>query len=533
MNDVSAIAGQLSQLRERLEQKELEFGLLAEQTETERLCTSQLLTRLTHACRGHDRELDNRLAKLRQRYEEQTPLYLLTEEIATVEKLLHQHATAVEESLRLTRETLKEGVRHLSGVREVPEKIRREAREFLNQDSPYAFSDHQRQVIHLLELYQQAMRSLLLRPIPLKPTAHEVPPPAPVTVPEVNDDLLRNKLCDELQRLITELDFTGPVGEELAEVRRQLLSGIDFSQLPELCLQLVELIIEGARQERRESHLFLSGLNDGLSAVHLRFNDSIDESQELYRLHHRHGDNMHAQLNAINDQLEKQPNLEQLKQHIRSNVEQLHSMLSEHKSHLIREQQLLEAMADMENKLNLMKEETSEYKKRMAQQKHKLLLDSLTQVFNRAAFDERVDLEYKRWLRYQTPLCLAIIDIDHFKSINDRFGHLAGDKALKVIARAMSRTLRETDFIARYGGEEFVVLLPGIEANNLDMPLDKLRNVVKSIPFRFKDDKVEITISIGTTLFRSGDTPTEAFERADKALYDAKNGGRDRIIYTA
>ena len=65
------------------------------------------------------------------------------------------------------------------------------------------------------------------------------------------------------------------------------------------------------------------------------------------------------------------------------------------------------------------------------------------------------------------------------------------------------------------------------------MPLDKLRNVVKSIPFRFKDDKVEITISIGTTLFRSGDTPTEAFERADKALYDAKNGGRDRIIYTA
>ena len=180
-----------------------------------------------------------------------------------------------------------------------------------------------------------------------------------------------------------------------------------------------------------------------------------------------------------------------------------------------------------------MKEETAEYKKRMAQQKHKLLLDSLTQVFNRAAFDERVDLEYKRWLRYQTPLCLAIVDIDHFKSINDRFGHLAGDKALKVIARAMSRTLRETDFIARYGGEEFVVLLPGIEANNLDMPLDKLRNVVKSIPFRFKDDKVEITISIGTTLFRSGDTPTDAFERADKALYEAKNGGRDRIIYIA
>lgn len=197
---------------------------------------------------------------------------------------------------------------------------------------------------------------------------------------------------------------------------------------------------------------------------------------------------------------------------------------------LAREQRFLHDMAAMEQKINLMKEETSEYKKRIAQQKHKLLLDSLTQVFNRATFDERLDLEYKRWLRYQAPLCLAIIDIDHFKSINDRFGHLAGDKALKVIARAMSRTLRETDFIARYGGDEFVVLLPGVDASNSLTPLEKLRNVVKSIPFRFKDDRVEITISIGMTLFRNGDSAMEAFERADQALYEAKNDGRDRIV---
>ena len=167
----------------------------------------------------------------------------------------------------------------------------------------------------------------------------------------------------------------------------------------------------------------------------------------------------------------------------------------------------------------------------MAQQKHKLLLDSLTQVFNRAAFDERLELAYKRWLRYQTPLCLAIIDIDHFKSVNDRFGHLAGDKALKVIARAMSRTLRETDFIAHYGGEEFLILLPGVDESSCMTPLEKLKSVVKNIPFRFKDDKVEITISIGVTLFRSGDSSMDVFDRADKALYEAKNGGRKRIIY--
>lgn len=529
MNDVSAIAGQLSKLRERLDQKELELGVLAEQTDAERICAIQFITRLTHACRGHDRELDNKLAKLRQRFEDLTPLHQLADEIQVVEKLLQHHATALEESLRVTRETIKEGGRHLSAAKEIPEKIRKEARDFLHLDSPYAIAEHQRQVARLLELYQQAMRAMLLRPGLLKTTVTQEPS-QDVDAPK-NDENLRNKLCDELQRLITELDFTGPVGEELSEVRRKLLTGIDFAQLPELCLQLVELIIEGARQERRESHLFLSGLNDSLSAVHLHLHESLDEGRNLHQQHQRNGDDIHARLDEISNQLDQQQTMELLKSSIRSNLSQLQTLLIERQGHIQREQQLLETMSAMENRLNQMKDETAEYKKRMAQQKHKLLLDSLTQVFNRAAFDERFDLEYKRWLRYQAPLCLAIIDIDHFKSINDRFGHLAGDKALKVIARAMSRTLRETDFIARYGGEEFVVLLPGIDASNIQMPLDKLRNVVKGIPFRFKDDKVEITISIGTTLFRSGDSPIEAFERADKALYQAKNGGRDQIIY--
>ena len=159
-------------------------------------------------------------------------------------------------------------------------------------------------------------------------------------------------------------------------------------------------------------------------------------------------------------------------------------------------------------------------------------VDTLTQLHNRSALDERLALEYKRWLRYQSPLCLAIVDVDHFKSINDQFGHLAGDKALKVIARALSTALRDTDFVARFGGEEFVVLLPGISENSIQLPLDKLRSVIKGIPFRFKDERISISISLGATLFRSGDRITDAFERADKALYEAKNAGRDRIVIT-
>ena len=124
-----------------------------------------------------------------------------------------------------------------------------------------------------------------------------------------------------------------------------------------------------------------------------------------------------------------------------------------------------------------------------------------------------------------------IFDLDWFKQVNDQLGHLAGDAVISDMALSLQTVFRKTDIMGRIGGDEFVVLLPGIDATNIQMPLDKLRNVVKGIQFRFKDDKVEITISIGSTLFRSGDSPIEAFERADKALYEAKNGGRDRIIY--
>jgi diguanylate cyclase (GGDEF)-like protein len=194
-----------------------------------------------------------------------------------------------------------------------------------------------------------------------------------------------------------------------------------------------------------------------------------------------------------------------------------------------RERHLLTHLSNMEAKLRLMKDETAEYKKRLSIQKHKLFLDSLTQVHNRAALDERLELEYKRWLRYGTPLCLAIIDIDHFKHINDNYGHMAGDKALKVVAKALQNALRDTDFIARFGGEEFVVLLPNINPDKYQKPLENLRQTIKSIPFRFRDARVEITISIGATLFRTGDHTTDAFERADKALYSSKHSGRDQV----
>ncbi|WP_035013102.1 GGDEF domain-containing protein, partial [Enterovibrio norvegicus] len=161
----------------------------------------------------------------------------------------------------------------------------------------------------------------------------------------------------------------------------------------------------------------------------------------------------------------------------------------------------------------------------------KLLLDPLTKVYNRAALDDRLEHEYRCWIRYETPFCLAMIDIDHFKSVNDQYGHLVGDKVLKVVARTIHQCLRDTDFIARFGGEEFVVLLPDADEETRKTLLTKVRETVAKLPFKFKDSRLTVTVSIGASMFRENDNTVEVLERADNALYNAKHNGRNKLVW--
>jgi diguanylate cyclase len=125
---------------------------------------------------------------------------------------------------------------------------------------------------------------------------------------------------------------------------------------------------------------------------------------------------------------------------------------------------------------------------------------------------------------------LVIWDIDHFKSINDRFGHRAGDRALTTIAHILSSFIRETDFVGRFGGEEFVMILAGADANSALKVAEHIRLKVEGAEFSFNGKTVKITISCGVTFYQAEDTPEQAFERADQALYQAKRQGRNRCI---
>jgi diguanylate cyclase (GGDEF)-like protein len=161
-------------------------------------------------------------------------------------------------------------------------------------------------------------------------------------------------------------------------------------------------------------------------------------------------------------------------------------------------------------------------------------VDSLTGVFNRGHFDDQYSVAAAQAVANSQPLGLLFIDADHFKKINDEYGHPAGDSVLKRIAAILTATVRERDLVARYGGEEFVVLLAKPSLPGLESLAERIRAAVEAerIPIE-GGGVVRVTISIGGVLLEppmSGDAANEMLMAADTALYEAKNAGRNRVM---
>jgi diguanylate cyclase len=168
---------------------------------------------------------------------------------------------------------------------------------------------------------------------------------------------------------------------------------------------------------------------------------------------------------------------------------------------------------------------------RSLEREHELAqTDTMIGMPNRLAYEKRIEAAFEGWQATSRPLCVAAIDIDHFKSINDTYGHTAGDAVLRIIGQALLKHVRPCDFVARYGGEEFIVIFDGAdEAESLQV-CERLRGKIQHLAFHASRQPVRVTASIGLAQFQPGDTPQSVFDRADLALYTAKNGGRNRCV---
>jgi diguanylate cyclase (GGDEF)-like protein len=160
------------------------------------------------------------------------------------------------------------------------------------------------------------------------------------------------------------------------------------------------------------------------------------------------------------------------------------------------------------------------------------VLDGLTGLKNRAYFDDTLRKELKNARRLQSCLILLLIDIDHFKNVNDRYGHLVGDECLRLLSSCLSRVIRrETDTVARFGGEEFAVILPGLSVEQGVVLAEKIRVGVGALEYVSPEERVRFTVSIGISSATLTPDETEAtfVDGADKALYQAKANGRNQL----
>lgn len=186
-------------------------------------------------------------------------------------------------------------------------------------------------------------------------------------------------------------------------------------------------------------------------------------------------------------------------------------------------QQMAARVAELER-------QTSELHRSLHQEQNRSRLDPLTGVPNRGAFDDRLREEIARFKRFRDPVAVLVWDLDRFKQVNDSYGHRAGDRVLQEVAKCFSTRLRSTDVLARFGGEEFVMLLVGTTVNAAAKVADNLRDAVSQLGFHFRDTPVNVTVSCGITELRGGDSAETVFDRADAALYRAKDAGRNTCI---
>jgi diguanylate cyclase len=330
------------------------------------------------------------------------------------------------------------------------------------------------------------------------------------------------------------LAFPAEVVPQLQQMNKQLEAGVPGTAVGEMVKSIVALINDVHRRlanEKEELELFLDQLGQRLQALDAMVDGA--ESQRLASLASgRELDEfVKAEVNDIEQTVSNVTEVVQMKGVIQGSLENIRRHLAE------KRQQEEERQASLEQQLKAMNQrladlegESDRLRARLAQERVQAMTDPLTSIPNRLGYEKRLELEYARWQRYGHPLTMVVCDIDHFKRINDTYGHKAGDRALMAIAKSLIQHLRQTDFVARVGGEEFVVLLPETPMEDAVAVAEKLRKGVEDCEFVYEGTPVPITMSGGVAIFHEGDGKEAPFKRADKALYKAKQQGRNRFI---
>jgi diguanylate cyclase len=361
------------------------------------------------------------------------------------------------------------------------------------------------------------------------------PASSPHTEPEPAFSVIANHAEPLILRILENIYISEQSVGLASRIRSRVARGLNWYEFVAVLEDIATVITTTLEQERSEFQRFLNELNASLGQVQEYVQFSREQEGVARESEKALDAAVRSQITGIAESVQVAENIGDLKSAVQGQLSTILSSMDQFKEMKRQQQhQSSEHSRQLEERIHAMEAESRELRLHLAQQEQLASRDALTELPNRAAYDRRVRQEVDVWRDAvdqgsNTGLCLVVADVDHFKHINDNYGHLAGDKVLRILAKEISARVRQTDFVARYGGEEFVVLLNNIALVDAEKLMNNVRQKIEKCPFHFKEKQVQITMSFGIAEFARNDMPETAFERADKALYRAKQGGRNRV----
>ncbi|WP_017477983.1 diguanylate cyclase [Pseudomonas sp. PAMC 26793] len=348
--------------------------------------------------------------------------------------------------------------------------------------------------------------------------------------PEPSYSSVAKHIEDTLLGLLEDLSLPERYRPQAEAMRERLTHGLNWYELLPILDDLAVLMLAITDSGQHEFEAYLKQLNERLEAFQGHLQVATDGHADSRSAARELDTQIREQVDGLQTSVQDAADLDSLKHVLESHLEGLLGTMDQQQHQRDqREEEVAARLKSLAERVANMEQEAQGYREHLEVQRQKALIDPLTGLPNRAAWTERLEQEVNAWHQRGNNLSLAMLDLDHFKRINDGYGHLAGDKVLKIIATVLRKHLRPNDFIARFGGEEFVLLVPNSSLSDALAVGETLRAAIEACPFHFKGEPVTITVSMGMAQFQPGERSDLALKRADEALYRAKAAGRNQV----
>ena len=550
MSETSVFQRQLRQLKTKLDASIQARSTLEEDFNKRSALLTDFLVKLSHLCKGQDLELDNRIAKLRALLKKGAPVVDVEKELATISKLLTKQAGKNELNIRELHQKFHNAGVTLQKAKGLPPQSRRSLRDLLteNSDTKDAVIQYVPQLSELLAIYAEVLAAK--DSIQVSGQAHAAMQSKAASLSSqslqtTTSESVANKgttqsttkdvkgFIERITSILGNIKLSQQLQQKLNQLKNELgnIEHIDETLLNNI-VAVLNLVAEDMEQERKTAKTFLSTLSGALSKVQRAVKSTLSNSQDHRAEKEEINESLNSQLGALAEVIESSPSLTEAKAELMAKFEGITQTIDQKNTlELSYFEQVEQQLLAMKTKVTELEKQSKYFEQRMLEQQRISLQDALTKLNNRAAFDDYFAKQMARFDHKAFELAVAVIDLDDFKRINDTYGHTAGDKTLQVIAATLTKTLAKNVFIARYGGEEFVLVFNELNQNEVVNALEGFRKTIAKLPFKFKNNNVNITTSIGVTHINQGDNIHLAFERADQALYKAKHQGKNQIIY--